>query len=50
MIGLHLSGEGYKLFYDEVMGAIQAHLPHLDPDKIPFIHPTWDVAPKIQKK
>ncbi|KAJ5619152.1 hypothetical protein N7510_003136 [Penicillium lagena] len=48
LIGLHLSPEGYKLVFDEVLNAIKANYPDLDPDKMEYVFPTWEEAPKRQ--
>ncbi|KAL1964988.1 hypothetical protein VTN77DRAFT_6188 [Rasamsonia byssochlamydoides] len=44
--GLHFSGEGYKIMFDEVMKVIQATWPDQVPERLPMIFPGWEVAPK----
>lgn len=40
--GLHMSGKGYKLFYDEVIKAMKKKWPNDVPGEM--IHPGWGVA------
>ncbi len=44
--GLHLTPAGYKLVFDEVMKGIKEHYPSLDPDRLAFCYPPWEVAPR----
>lgn len=44
--GLHFTGTGYKIMYDEVMKVLQASWPEEDPEKLPMVFPHWEVAPK----
>lgn len=46
LLGLHCSGEGYKVTYHEVMRAIRTAWPAEDPEKIPMAFPHWESAPK----
>ncbi|QKX59156.1 uncharacterized protein TRUGW13939_06288 [Talaromyces rugulosus] len=44
--GLHFTGTGYKIMYDEVMKVLQATWPEEDPERLPMVFPHWEVAPK----
>ncbi|EAW06394.1 SGNH/GDSL hydrolase family protein [Aspergillus clavatus NRRL 1] len=44
--GLHLTGDGYRLVYEEVMKAIKANWPDQDPEVLPMVFPAWTEAPK----
>ncbi|CCC71523.1 hypothetical protein NCAS_0H02130 [Naumovozyma castellii] len=39
--GLHFSGKGYQVFFDEVMKAIAMNFPQFVPDNIEFKLPLW---------
>jgi lysophospholipase L1-like esterase len=39
--GLHLSGRGYKIFYEEVTGVIQERWPQETPENYPTVFPLW---------
>ncbi|KAF2862336.1 GDSL Lipase/Acylhydrolase, partial [Piedraia hortae CBS 480.64] len=40
--GLHLSGAGNKVVFDELMALIEAKFPDLMPEKLPMAQPAWD--------
>ena len=43
-LGLHLSAEGYRLVYKELMKAILKTWPDQDPRKMPFAHKiAWEI-------
>ncbi|KUL89950.1 hypothetical protein ZTR_02897 [Talaromyces verruculosus] len=44
--GLHFTGNGYKLMYDEVMKTIRATWPEEAPENLREVFPPWDIAPK----
>ncbi|KAL4764856.1 SGNH/GDSL hydrolase family protein [Aspergillus foveolatus] len=44
--GLHLTADGYRIVYNEVVGAIKANWPDQAPGKLPYVHPPWTEAPK----
>ncbi|KAL4958511.1 SGNH hydrolase-type esterase domain-containing protein [Aspergillus filifer] len=44
--GLHLTADGYRIVYDEVIKAIQTHWPDQAPGKLPQVFPPWMEAPK----
>lgn len=39
--GLHYTGKGYEIFYNELMKAIRTHYPELAPESLPFKYPEW---------
>lgn len=45
-LGLHFTGNGYKLMYDEVMKTIRATWPEEAPENLREVFPPWDIAPK----
>ncbi|KAL3488567.1 SGNH hydrolase-type esterase domain-containing protein [Aspergillus germanicus] len=44
--GLHLTADGYRVVYDEVIKAIQTTWPDEAPGKLPQVFPAWMEAPK----
>ncbi|KAL1988479.1 hypothetical protein VTN96DRAFT_9534 [Rasamsonia emersonii] len=44
--GLHVTGKGYKIMFDEVMKVIEATWPDQVPERLPMIFPHWSEAPK----
>ncbi|KAL1991234.1 hypothetical protein VTN49DRAFT_5738 [Thermomyces lanuginosus] len=44
--GLHLTGEGYKIVFDEVMRVLRATWPEEAPEQLPMVFPHWEQAPK----
>jgi lysophospholipase L1-like esterase len=42
--GLHLSPEGYRALFDELMNLVGREYPDQIPDKLPFVLPRWDDA------
>ncbi|KAL4913293.1 SGNH hydrolase-type esterase domain-containing protein [Aspergillus aurantiobrunneus] len=44
--GLHLTADGYRIVYDEVVKAIQTNWPDQAPGKLPQVFPPWMEAPK----
>lgn len=49
--GLHISQRGYQVVFDAIAMAIRDHLPHLTPEKQPFVFPDWkdlDLAADMQ--
>lgn len=44
--GLHLTPAGYRIVYDEVLKVIRTNWPDEDPEKLPFVFPSWVDAPK----
>jgi lysophospholipase L1-like esterase len=44
--GLHMSDAGYRLFFKEVVNALEQHWPDSTPDKLPLVLPAWADAPK----
>lgn len=47
--GLHFTPKGYELMYQEVIKTIHDHYPEMKADVLPFIFPTWEVAPKYEE-
>lgn len=45
-LGLHFTGEGYKIMYNEVMKTLRATWPEEAPENLPEVFPGWEVAPK----
>lgn len=45
-LGLHLSPDGYRILYDEVMKVIGANWPDQTPEQLPRVFPGWLTAPK----
>lgn len=39
--GLHFTGEGYRVFYEALLEAIQTRYPELVPSQLPFLYPEW---------
>jgi lysophospholipase L1-like esterase len=39
--GMHISSLGYKVVFDGLLAAIASELPHLMPDRLPYIVPEW---------
>uniref|UniRef100_A0A060TAA6 ARAD1C44242p n=1 Tax=Blastobotrys adeninivorans TaxID=409370 RepID=A0A060TAA6_BLAAD len=39
--GLHYTGKGYKVFYDELKAEIKAKYPQLSPEALPRLLPEW---------
>lgn len=46
--GLHFTSKGYEIMYNEVVKTITQHYPELNANALPFIFPTWEVAPKYE--
>ncbi|OKL61046.1 hypothetical protein UA08_03606 [Talaromyces atroroseus] len=44
--GLHFTGGGYKIMYDEVMKTLRAAWPEEAPESLPEVFPPWEIAPK----
>lgn len=45
--GIHLTGEGYKILYKELIRIINDQFPHMNPDNLPLNLPYWmDIDPK----
>ena len=44
--GLHFSSTGYKVLHEELMKTIAKHWPDQHPDRLRFVFPSWEVAPK----
>jgi len=44
--GLHFNPKGYELMYHAVMKTILDAYPEFNPEKLQFIFPHWEVAPK----
>ncbi|KAL2834177.1 SGNH hydrolase-type esterase domain-containing protein [Aspergillus cavernicola] len=44
--GLHLTADGYRIVYDEVVKAIQTNWPDQAPGTLPQVFPGWTEAPK----
>lgn len=42
--GLHFSGKGYRVLFDELMSLIQREFPNEMPDKLPMFISAWDDA------
>lgn len=45
-LGLHFTGAGYKIMFDEVMKTLRAAWPEEAPEKLPEVFPPWEIAPK----
>ncbi|RMJ27916.1 hypothetical protein PHISP_01184 [Aspergillus sp. HF37] len=43
--GLHLTAEGYRVVFGEVMGAVRRNWPELEPERMPMVFPGWVEAP-----
>ncbi|KAF8466594.1 SGNH hydrolase-type esterase domain-containing protein [Kalaharituber pfeilii] len=43
--GLHFTPVGYQLMFNELMKTIRDNYPELQPDSLPMIFPSWEVAP-----
>lgn len=43
--GLHFTGDGYKVWYDEIGKVIQERFPEFVPQNVPFLYPEWAVLP-----
>lgn len=46
MTGLHLTPDGYKIMFAEVMKVIREHYFDQAPENLPEVLPGWEVAPK----
>ncbi|KAJ5669049.1 Esterase SGNH hydrolase-type subgroup [Penicillium macrosclerotiorum] len=44
--GLHLTPEGYRIVFDEVLKVIRANYPDQAPEVLSMVFPAWGVAPK----
>ncbi|EHA25238.1 hypothetical protein CBS147343_6215 [Aspergillus niger] len=44
--GLHLAANGYRIVFEEVMKTIQENWPDQVPEKLPYVFPSWALAPK----
>lgn len=40
--GLHFSGKGYRVLFDELMALIRREFPDEMPDRLPMVLPVWD--------
>lgn len=45
-IGLHLTGDGYRIVYEEVLKTIRANWPDQDPALLPMVFPGYVEAPR----
>jgi hypothetical protein len=45
-LGLHLTGDGYRIVYEEVLKVIRANWPEQDPEVLPMVFPAWGDAPR----
>lgn len=45
-VGLHLTAEGYRIVYEEVLQTIRANWPEQDPEVLPMVFPPWGEAPR----
>ncbi|PMD24566.1 SGNH hydrolase [Hyaloscypha hepaticicola] len=45
--GLHLTSAGYRLVFENVMKCLKVNYSLLDPDKMEYCYPPWEVAPKL---
>lgn len=41
MVGLHLSPDGYRVVFAEVMKTIRANWEDQEPEKLPMVYPAW---------
>jgi len=44
--GLHFNPKAYEILFEEMMRVISTHWPDQTPDSLPFVLPSWEVAPK----
>ncbi|KAB8079064.1 SGNH hydrolase-type esterase domain-containing protein [Aspergillus leporis] len=44
--GLHLTADGYRIVYDELMAAIRANWLNEQPEQLPMVFPGWMEAPR----
>ncbi|KAJ5896892.1 uncharacterized protein N7473_006291 [Penicillium subrubescens] len=44
--GLHLTADGYRIVYEEVLKTIRANWPDQDPGVLPMVFPPWGEAPR----
>lgn len=44
--GLHFDPLGYKVLYEATMTTIERQWPDQVPERIPMVHPPWQIAPK----
>ncbi|KAI9702545.1 MAG: hypothetical protein M1836_001025 [Candelina mexicana] len=45
--GLHFNPEAYELLFEELMKLIKVTWPDQDPEQLPYVLPSWEIAPKI---
>lgn len=45
--GLHLSPEGYRVVFAEVLKAVKENWPEQDPERLPMVYPWWMKAPRV---
>lgn len=45
--GLHFNPEAYDLLLEELMNLIRETWPDQDPEKLPYVLPSWQIAPTI---
>ncbi len=45
--GLHFNPEAYNLLLEELMNLIRETWPEQDPEKLPYVLPSWQIAPTI---
>lgn len=46
LTGLHLTPDGYRIVYEEVMKVIRANWPDQTPEQLSRVFPGWQDAPK----
>lgn len=46
--GLHLTGEGYAVVYEELIKVIKEQIPELAPDRLPMVVPDWKEAMGVE--
>lgn len=44
--GLHLTADGYRIVYEEVLKTIRANWADQDPEVLPMVFPPWGEAPR----
>jgi hypothetical protein len=44
--GLHLTADGYRIVYEEVLKTIRANWADQDPEVLPMVFPAWGEAPR----
>ncbi|KAL8674792.1 MAG: hypothetical protein Q9168_000773 [Polycauliona sp. 1 TL-2023] len=42
--GLHFSPQAYKVLFENTMDIVKREWPDQDPNELPFVHPSWQVA------